>query len=160
LAKWIWDGFFVTAPHNALALPMKAARAFGTMLISAPGGSAKYVVSKVARKFKATRQGIHTLLNWRTPCTRPPIPDPTDPEVINQLHSTRWTSDLSGDDEAVRTARLLRFQQYTWMIHIIVIPLVSILWVIFHPTGTWTYEAFTVSSSQLVVISSSKSLSS
>ncbi|KAA1096238.1 hypothetical protein PGT21_009736 [Puccinia graminis f. sp. tritici] len=145
LAKWIWDGFFVTAPSNAVALPLKAARAFGNMLISTPGGSAKYVTSKVTTKFQATRQGLHTLLNWRTPCVRPAIADPVDPEVINQLHSTRWTSDMSSDDEAVRTARLLRFQQYTWMIHIVIIPLVSILWVIYHPTGTWTYDAFTFS---------------
>ncbi|KAH9457125.1 hypothetical protein MJO28_011336 [Puccinia striiformis f. sp. tritici] len=145
LAKWIWDGLFVSAPSNAISLPVKAARAFGTMLFSTPGGSAKYVVKTVSTKFTATRQGLHTLMNWRTPCTRPAIPDPTDPEVINQLHSTRWTSDMSADPEAVRTASLLRFQQYTWMIHIVIIPVVSILWVIYHPTGTWTYEAFTFS---------------
>ncbi|KNZ63133.1 uncharacterized protein VP01_1183g4 [Puccinia sorghi] len=145
LAKWIWDGFFVTKPTNAGALPMKAIRAFGNMLITAPGGLTKSIANKIATKYKTTRKNLHTIMNWRTPCTRPAIPDPTDPEVISQLHSTRWTSDMSGDREAVRTARLLTFQQYTWMIHIVIIPLISSLWVVYHPTGTWTYEAFTFS---------------
>ncbi|PLW34692.1 hypothetical protein PCANC_12257 [Puccinia coronata f. sp. avenae] len=145
LAKWIWDGFFVTKPTNAGALPVKAVRAFGNMLITAPGGLGRSIVTKTVTKCKAIRKNTHTIMNWRTPCTRPAIPDPTDPEVIRQLHSTRWTSDMSGDREAVRTARLLRFQQYTWIIHIILIPLVSSLWVVYHPTGTWTYEAFTFS---------------
>ncbi|PLW44969.1 hypothetical protein PCANC_13479 [Puccinia coronata f. sp. avenae] len=44
---------------------------------------------------------------YQTPCTRPAILDPTNPKVINQLHLTRWTSDLSSDDEAGQAARLL-----------------------------------------------------
>ncbi|OAV93223.1 hypothetical protein PTTG_01636, partial [Puccinia triticina 1-1 BBBD Race 1] len=145
LAKWIWDGFFVSKPTNAASLPLKSLRAFGNMLISAPGGLVKAIGTKTATKYTSTRKTIHTIMNWRTPCTRPAIPDPTDPEVINQLHSTRWTSDMSSDAEAVRTARLLRFQQYTWIIHIIIVPLISGLWVVYHPTGTWTYDAFTFS---------------
>ncbi|MBW0505521.1 hypothetical protein O181_045236 [Austropuccinia psidii MF-1] len=145
LAKWIWDGFFVSKPTNAGALPMKALRAFGNMLLTTPGNSIRYIGKKAVDKYSTTRKGLHTLMNWRTPATRQPIPDPTDPEVINQLHSTRWTSDMSADAEAVRTAKLLRFQQYTWMIHLIVVPVVTTLWIIYHPTGSWTYDAFTFS---------------
>ncbi|KAA1096243.1 hypothetical protein PGT21_010028 [Puccinia graminis f. sp. tritici] len=145
LAKWIWDGFFVSKPTNAASLPMKSLRAFGNMLITAPGGMAKAIGTKTVTKYTNTRKTIHTIMNWRTPCTRPAIPDPTDPDVISQLHSTRWTSDMSQDAEAVRTARLLRFQQHTWIIHIIIVPLISGLWVVYHPTGTWTYDAFTFS---------------
>ncbi|CAH7666424.1 glycosyl transferase family group 2-domain-containing protein [Phakopsora pachyrhizi] len=145
LAKWIWDGFFVTKPNNAGSLPMKALRAFGNMLLTAPGNMCKHAGSKIVTKSKAARKNLHTIMNWRTPTTRPPIPDPTDPDVISQLHSTRWTSDMSGDPEAVRTAALLRFQQYTWIGHVIIIPTVTFLWIYYHPTGTWTYDAFTFS---------------
>ncbi|POV95141.1 hypothetical protein PSHT_15831 [Puccinia striiformis] len=117
LAKWIWDGFFVTKPTNA-----------------APGELVKSAGDKISTKYTTSRKNLHTIMNWRTPCTRPAIPDPTDPDVISQLHSTRWTSDMSGDPEAVRTAKLLRFQQHTWIIHITIVPIVSALWVVYHPT--------------------------
>ncbi|KAH9810839.1 glycosyl transferase family group 2-domain-containing protein [Melampsora americana] len=145
LGKWIWDGLFVTKPSTAGALPLKMARAFGNAVLTAPANTVRYIGSTTVKKYKATGKAIHTIMHWRTPTTRPPIPDPTDPDVISQLHSTRWSSDMSHDAEAVRTAKLLTFQQYTWMIHIVVIPVVTTVWIIYHPTGTWTYDAFTFS---------------
>lgn len=148
LGKWIWDGLFVSKPNTIGSLPLKMVRALGNMILSAPAGSVRYIGSTTVQKYKSTRKGLHTLMNWRTPATRPAIPDPTDPDVISQLHSTRWSSDLSHDAEAVRTAKLLTFQQYTWMIHLVVIPVVTTVWIIYHPTGAWTYDAFTVSVSE------------
>lgn len=144
LAKWIWDGFFVSKPNNAAALPGKMIRAFGNAIINAPGEGVRWVGSTVMSKSRGFAKGTHTLFHWRTPTTRPPVPDPSDPDIIAQLHSTRWTSDLSHDKEAVRTAKLLRMQQHAWIIHLLIIPGVTFVWVWFHPTGAWTYDAFTV----------------
>jgi len=107
---------------------------------------ARGFAKKSSTKAKAFKGGLHTVMNWRTPTTRPSVPDPTDPEVLAQLHSTRWTSDLSGDGEAMRTRRLLRFQSFMWIPHLFLIPGMTALWVVFHPMGNWTYDALTFSS--------------
>lgn len=65
--------------------------------------------------------------------------------MLDQLHSTKWTSDLSKDKEATRTARLLKAQRFAWVIHLWLIPGLAFCWVWFHPTGNWTFEAFTFS---------------
>ncbi|KAH8916814.1 glycosyltransferase family 2 protein [Atractiella rhizophila] len=146
LGKWIWDGFFVSKPNNFAALPLKAIKAFFHFLIHAPGEFFTKSTTRTSNKFNGFVKGVHTLFNWRSPTTRPPVPDPTDPDIIAQLHSTRWTSDLSHDQEAVRTAKLLRFQQWTWVGHLFWIPGISALWLYFHPTGKWTYDVLTFSS--------------
>ncbi|KAM0756412.1 family 2 glycosyltransferase [Meredithblackwellia eburnea MCA 4105] len=145
LGKWIWDGLFVTKPNTAGALPVKMVRAFFHMCIHLPGDTVRAIGQKTTSTYTATAQGLHTLMNWRTPTTRPPVPDPTDPEVLAQLHSTRWTSDLSHDPEAMRTRRLLKLQSWAWLPHLFLIPGLTAVWVIYHPMGNWTYDALTFS---------------
>lgn len=145
LGKWIWDGFFVSKPNNAAALPWKMVKALGNTIVTFPGEAVGWVGKTTVTKSRQVVSVTKTIANWRTPTTRLPVPDPTDPDIVAQLHSTRWTSDLSHDREAVRTAKLLRMQQYAWILHLIIIPTVTFVWVWFHPTGNWTYDAFTVS---------------
>lgn len=145
LGKSIWDGLFVTKPNNASALPLKMVRALTDLVVRGPGRALRSLGNGATRKHDAMRKGIHTLFNWRTPTTRPPVPEPTDPEVLSQLHSTRWTADLSQDREAVRTNRLLRLQSWAWIPHLFLIPGLTAVWVIYHPTGKWTYDALTFS---------------
>ena len=145
LGKWIWDGLFVTKPNNAAALPKKMLVGLVDTIINGPGRTVKNIRNGSAQKYHNTRSNLHTIMNWRTPTTRPAVPDPTDPEVLSQLHSTMWTSDLSGDQEAVRTNRLLRLQAWAWLPHLFLIPGLTLIWVIYHPTGLWTYDALTFS---------------
>ncbi|GAA5994904.1 uncharacterized protein JCM10292_004422 [Rhodotorula paludigena] len=145
LGKWIWDGFFVSKPNTAGALPVKMARHALWCVTKGPIVLVRGWAKNASNKGKSTREGLHTLMNWRTPTTRPPVPDPTDPEVLAQLHSTRWTSDLSHDQEAMRTRRLLRLQSFMWIPHLFLIPGMTAIWVVFHPMGRWSYDALTFS---------------
>ncbi|KAL8283223.1 hypothetical protein RQP46_006001 [Phenoliferia psychrophenolica] len=145
LGKWIWDGLFVSKPNTAGALPLKMVRALFDNIIHAPGRMVRDIGEKSSSAYTNTRSTLHTIMNWRTPTTRPAVADPTDPEVLSQLHSTRWTADLSHDLEAVRTARLLRLQSWAWVPHLFLIPGFTAIWVVFHPTGQWTYDALTFS---------------
>jgi hypothetical protein len=140
LGKWIWDGLFVTKPKNAAALPLKMVRAFGTLVIHGPGQFIQSFKSGAVRKRNGLKHAWWLAFHWRSPTKRNPIPDPTDPDILAQLHSTRWTSDMSHDREAMRTARLLAWQQWAWIPHIFIIPGLTFIWVWFHPTGKWTYE--------------------
>ncbi|TNY18979.1 family 2 glycosyltransferase [Rhodotorula diobovata] len=146
LGKWIWDGLFVSKPNTAGSLPVKMARHAVWCVTKGPIVAARGFGKKSSNKAKAFKNGLHTVMNWRTPTTRPSVPDPTDPEVLAQLHSTRWTSDLSNDGEAMRTRRLLRIQSFMWIPHLFLIPGMTALWVITHPMGEWTYDALTFSS--------------
>lgn len=125
---------------------MKMVRAFGDAVVHGPGRTIRGISTGSSKKWNGFRSGLHTLLHWRTPTTRPAVPDPTDPEVLSQLHSTRWSSDLSHDVEATRTARLLKIQSYAWIPHLFLIPGLTVVWIIYHPTGQWTYDALTFSS--------------
>ena len=145
LGKWIWDGLFVSKPNTAGALPAKMVRAFIDLVMRGPGRAVRSISSGTSSTFKSIGETTHTILNWRTPTTRPAIADPTDPEVLSQLHSTRWTTDISGDKEAVRTARLLWLQSWAWVPHLFLIPGLTAVWVIFHPTGQWTLDGLTFS---------------
>ncbi|GAA5949158.1 hypothetical protein JCM21900_004887 [Sporobolomyces salmonicolor] len=145
LGKWIWDGLFVTKPNTAAALPVKMARHAFDTVVYGPGRMAKDYASSTSKNWASFKSNLHTVMNWRTPTTRPAVPDPTDPEVLAQLHSTRWTSDLSHDREAMRTRRLLSLQSWAWLPHLFLIPGLTVVWVIFHPTGNWTYDALTFS---------------
>ncbi|POY71974.1 hypothetical protein BMF94_4983 [Rhodotorula taiwanensis] len=146
LGKWIWDGFFVTKPNTAAQLPWKMCRALFWCCTKGPIVLVRGWGKSASAKAKAFKQGAHTVFHWRTPTTRPAIPAPTDPEVLSQLHSTRWTADLSHDGEAMRTRRLLRLQSFMWIPHLFIIPGMTALWVITHPMGAWTYDALTFSS--------------
>ncbi|KDE09694.1 hypothetical protein MVLG_00097 [Microbotryum lychnidis-dioicae p1A1 Lamole] len=146
LGKYIWDGLFVTKPNTAGSLPLKAARGLATVLIMGPIVLVKGLARGSASKWTKMTGNLHTIMNWRTPTTRPAVPDPTDPDVLAQLHSTRWTSDLSHDKEAMRTRWLLNIQGWAWVGHIFVIPILTTIWTIYHPTGEWTYDAITFSS--------------
>lgn len=137
---------FVTKPNTAGALPGKMLRALGNLVVHGPGQAARDISNGTATKWTNLVGTTHTIMNWRTPTTRPAVPDPTDPEVLSQLHSTRWTSDLSHDLEAVRTGRLLKLQSYAWIPHLFLIPGLTVVWTIYHPTGEWTYSALTFSS--------------
>jgi len=145
LGKWIWDGLFVTKPKNAAALPFKAVKAFIHMCTTLPGETIRSVGKGSKNAVTKTRTAWWYLFNWRSPTTRPAIPEPTDPEVLAQLNSTRWTSDMSQDREAMHTAKLLRLQQWTWIPHLFLIPGLTLVWTWFHPTGRWTYDALTFS---------------
>lgn len=145
LGKWIWDGFFVTKPNTAGALPLKMLRALGDVIVHGPGRAVRSIGKGTVSTSQAIRTNFHTIMNWRTPTTRPAVSDPTDPEVLAQLHSTRWTSDLSHDPEAVRTRRLLKLQSWAWLPHLFLIPGMTAIWVVYHPTGNWTYDALTFS---------------
>ncbi|GAA5832241.1 hypothetical protein JCM11251_004290 [Rhodosporidiobolus azoricus] len=145
LGKWIWDGFFVSKPNTAASLPVKMARHLVWCVTKGPIVFVRGLGKNISNKAKATKEGWHTLRNWRTPTTRPAVPDPTDPEVLAQLHSTRWTSDLSHDAEAMHTRKLLKFQSYMWIPHLFIIPGMTALWVITQPMGKWTYDALTFS---------------
>lgn len=145
LGKWIWDGLFVTKPNTAGSLPLKMVRAFADFVVHGPGRAIRDIGLKSSNAYTSTASNLHTIMNWRTPMTRPAVPDPTDPEVLSQLHSTRWTSDLSHDLEAVRTRRLLTLQSWAWLPHIFLIPGLTAVWVYYHPTGPWTYDALTFS---------------
>lgn len=120
-------------------------RALISNAIHLPGRTVRGIGEKSSSAYTNTRSTLHTIMNWRTPTTRPSVPDPTDPEVLSQLHSTRWTADLSHDPEAVRTARLLRLQSWAWLPHLFLIPGMTAIWVVYHPTGRWTYDALTFS---------------
>jgi len=145
LGKWIWDGLFVTKPNNAAAMPGKFARHMLDTTIHGPGRMVKGWGNSTKKNYKEFRANLHTVMNWRTPTTRPAIPAPTDPEVLAQLHSTRWTSDLTKDGEAMRTRRLLYLQSWAWIPHLFLIPGMTAIWCIYHPTGQWTYDALTFS---------------
>ncbi|KEI41382.1 glycosyltransferase family 2 protein [Mixia osmundae IAM 14324] len=145
LGKWIWDGFFVTKPKNASALPYKMVRAFGHWVVHQPGESYRDMVNGTASSVRGFIKTCKTIRHWRSPAVRPVIVSPTDPDLLAQLHSTRWTADLSQDREAVRTARLLNVQQYAWLVHIWLIPAIAGMWVYFHPTGGWTFDGITFS---------------
>lgn len=120
-------------------------RHFGDLIVNGPGRAYRDVTSSVSNGWTQTGATIHTIFNWRTPTTRPAVPDPSDPEVLAQLHSTRWTSDLSQDKEAMRTRMLLRLQSWAWLPHLFLIPGITVVWVIYHPTGQWTYDVLTFS---------------
>ncbi|KAI5478547.1 egghead protein (zeste-white 4 protein), glycosyltransferase family 2 protein [Pseudohyphozyma bogoriensis] len=145
LGKYIWDGLFVTKPNTAGALPWKMVRATADLITHGPGRAIRSIGNKTTTTYHSSVEGLHTLFNWRSPTTRPAVPDPTDPEVLAQLHSTRWTSDLSGDPEAMRTRRLLKLQSWAWLPHLFLIPGLTAVWVIYHPTGAWTFDALTFS---------------
>lgn len=145
LGKWIWDGLFVTKPNNAAAMPGKFARHMLDTTIHGPGRMVKGWGNSTKKNYKEFRANLHTVMNWRTPTTRPAIPAPTDPEVLAQLHSTRWTSDLTKDGEAMRTRRLLYLQSWAWIPHLFIIPGMTAIWCVYHPTGQWTYDALTFS---------------
>ena len=145
MGKWIWDGFFVTKPKNAGAMPLKFAKWVGDVIVHGPGRAIKGTSSRSASKWAGFKALVHTIMNWRTPATRPAIPEPTDPEVLAQLHSTRWTSDLSGNKEAMRCHKLLRWQQWAWVFHLFWIPGMTAIWTIYHPTGQWTWDGATFS---------------
>ncbi|GAA5984015.1 hypothetical protein JCM11641_005568 [Rhodosporidiobolus odoratus] len=146
LGKWIWDGLFVSKPNTAGSLPVKMVRHAGWCVTKGPIVFFQGQGKSWSTKYKSFRESLHTAMNWRTPTTRPAVPDPTDPEVLAQLHSTRWTSDLSGNHEAMRTRRLLRLQSFMWIPHLFLIPGLTVLWVLTHPMGNWTYDALTFSS--------------
>ena len=124
---------------------MKLVRHFTDMIIHGPGRAVRGIGNGSVTKYTNFRSNLHTVMNWRTPTTRPAVPDPTDPEVLSQLHSTRWTTDLSPDKEAMRTRRLLNAQSWAWLPHIFLIPGLTVVWVIYQPTGRWTYDALTFS---------------
>lgn len=145
LGKWIWDGLFVSKPNSASALPMKMLRSLGSAIVTAPGSAIRSFSTGSVNKYHFVRSTIHTLLNWRTPTTRPAVSDPSDPDVLAQLHSTDWTTDLSHDMEALKTRRLLRLQSFAWIPHLFLIPGLTAVWVYFHPTGQWTYDVMTFS---------------
>ena len=142
LGKWIWDGLFVSKPKNASALPLKMVRAFFTLIISGPGNFWRALRKGSSERKTAIKHGLWLAWNWRSPITRMPVPIPTDPDILSQLHSTRWTTDMSHDREAMRTHRLLAWQQYAWIPHLFIIPGFTFCWVYFHPTGHWTYDAY------------------
>ncbi|CDR39189.1 RHTO0S04e02630g1_1 [Rhodotorula toruloides] len=146
LGKWIWDGLFVSKPNTAGSLPAKMGRHAFWCVTKGPIVLARGWAKNVASFGKKAKHGIHMAFHWRTPTTRPHVPDPTDPEVLAQLHSTRWTSDLSHDKEAMRTRKLLRLQSYMWIPHLFLIPGLTAIWVVYHPMGAWTYDALTFSS--------------
>ena len=145
LGKWIWDGFFVTKPKNFAGIPWKFCRFLGDTIVHGPGRAIKGTGNAGSSKWAMLKKNIWTIAHWRTPTTRPPIPSPTDPEVLSQLHSTRWTSDLSGDKEAMRCHRLLKWQQWAWVFHLFWIPGMTAIWVVYHPTGQWTWDGATFS---------------
>jgi hypothetical protein len=145
LGKWIWDGFFITKPNTAGTLPMKMVRHLGDTLWNGPGRAVRSIGNGSASSWANLKSSTYTLFHWRTPTTRPAVPDPTDPEVLAQLHSTHWTADLSQDIEAMRTRRLLQLQSWAWLPHLFLIPGITLIWVIYHPTGQWTYEVLTFS---------------
>lgn len=147
LGKWIWDGLFVTKPKNASAMPLKAVRAFITMCKTAPGQAVKDFKEGCSRKWAATKHNTWTIFHWRTPTTiRPAIPfGELDDEMRAQLHSTEWTTSISDNKEAVRTARLLKAQRFAWIPHMFLVPGLTFCWVYWHPTGNWTFEGFTFS---------------
>lgn len=124
---------------------MKTSRGIGTLIIHGPRRILGSIARGTSSRYYGARKNIHALFNWRTPVARPAVPDPTDPQILSQLHSTHWTSDLSGDIEAVRTGRLLRLQSWAWLPHLFLIPGLTFLWVWFHPTGEWTYDILTFS---------------
>lgn len=145
LGKWIWDGFFVTKPKTFGSMPLKFARYLGDVIVHGPGRAVKGTSSSFSSKWAGLSKSAWTIAHWRTPTTRPPIPSPTDPEVLSQLHSTRWTTDLSGDKEAMRCHKLLKWQQWSWVFHLFWIPGMTAIWVIYHPTGQWTWDGVTFS---------------
>jgi hypothetical protein len=124
---------------------MKMLRHLGHVIVHGPGQIARNIASGTSSKYYGARKNIHTFFNWRTPTTRPAVPDPTDPQVLAQLHSTHWTTDLSQDMEAVRTARLLQLQSWAWLPHLFLIPGLTFVWAWYHPTGQWTYDVLTFS---------------
>ena len=130
---------------NASALPWKFVKGMGWLLVKAPFEFIVDVFRQIGKNIRGFSHAVWLMGNWRTPTTRAHIPDPTDPDLLSQLHSTRWTSDLSADKEAKRTYRLLRLQQYAWVIHLWLIPGLAAVWVYFHPTGPWTLDALTFS---------------
>jgi hypothetical protein len=125
----------VSQPKDAAALPVKFAKAMFNAARSAPGFAHRFFIRGSIEKFRAVRNGIHTLFNWRSPAVRTPVEEPTDPAIISQLYSTRWDSDISDDKEALRTYRLLRFQQWTFIFHIFWIPAFAFVWTWFHPSA-------------------------
>lgn len=145
LGKWIWDGFFVTKPKNAGAIPLKFARHMGDLLVHGPARAVKGTGKNMSSKWASIKSTTWTILHWRTRTVRPPIPTPTDPEVLAQLHSTRWTTDISGNKEAMRCHKLLKWQQWSWVFHLFWIPGMTAFWTIFHPTGQWTWDGVTFS---------------
>lgn len=112
-------------------------KAFGNFFIHGPGAAWKSITSSISKKSTGTASTMRTLRHWRTPTVRPPVPDPTDPDMLAQLNSTRWTSDLSQDPEARRTYKLLRAQGFAWIPHLFIIPGMTFVWTWFHPTGAF-----------------------
>lgn len=145
LGKWIWDGFFVTKPKNASAIPLKFVKHMGDLIVHGPSRAIKGTGKNMSTKWATIKSNTWTVLHWRTRTVRPAIPTPTDPEVLAQLHSTRWTTDISGNAEAMRCHRLLKWQQWSWVFHLFFIPGMTVFWTIYHPTGAWTWDGMTFS---------------
>ncbi|KZT52981.1 glycosyltransferase family 2 protein [Calocera cornea HHB12733] len=150
MTKAMWNGLFVTHPTSFFTMPYKFVTFLAHFVFTLPVRLAQWVGRKVVGWYKGTTGGLWTLLHWkhvgglkRTP---PGVHMPDDPAIRGQLYSTRWTADLRDDREAMRTYRLLQFNQWSWLIHLWLIPGLTALWIYYHPTGGFTWDGFTFSS--------------
>lgn len=105
---------------------------------------AKYISTKY------TQTGIffHKVINWRTPV--PIVPPPAHPLHYglsqNDLHSTLFDADISNDEQAVRTRRLLRFWSYMAPVNAMMIAGIALVWAFLNPWyGFITKNIFTFS---------------
>ncbi|PWN32422.1 uncharacterized protein FA14DRAFT_161866 [Meira miltonrushii] len=94
----------------------------------------------VSSKGSKTRSFCHKVANWRTPV--PIVPPPEHPLHYglnqNELHSTLFDADISNDEQAVRTRKVLRIWSYMAPINALIISGIALTWGLLNPWHGFT----------------------
>ncbi|KAJ3153298.1 hypothetical protein HDU89_000929 [Geranomyces variabilis] len=148
LARWMWNELFEKGTTRITELPAKSAKGVVGMAKTYPGQFAGWTKRKGVGFVAGCKKVNWFVRNWRTPTVRDRTAmSPADLAVRpEELHSTFWTYDLSGDKEAMHTAWLLRLNGFMWPIHMIGIPGLAALWFFENPIGPWSYDILTFGS--------------
>ncbi|KAJ1553408.1 hypothetical protein HK405_008004, partial [Cladochytrium tenue] len=108
---WKWfEGATDQSPGSFLA---DSARKGWSGLLALPSNIRKWVARKVKSTGTFWKLFHQFVTNWRNITVRPPALQPTEAEAQQLgLHSTEWTTDISLDKDAQRTARVLKINNY------------------------------------------------
>ncbi|RKO85615.1 glycosyl transferase family group 2-domain-containing protein [Blyttiomyces helicus] len=140
-ARWLWSELFETQPNTLTALPGKLFNQAVDGITKGPGNAGRSFKAGYLSFCKTWARRWHTVTHWRNPTVRPLRMQPEQPDQEwGQMHSTEWTADLSGDPEARRTERLLRFNSCMWFVNMVGIPGLAWVWFTWSPIGKWEHD--------------------